>query len=189
MARQPAAVRRVEIAATGSPPCRSAARAAAGSSSAHGIERLAPGVVTPALNAANVHDERALAAALDGVLTRSASRRRRIALVIPDTAAKVSLLRFEKVPPKLQDLDQLIRWQVRKAAPFRIEDAQVSWQAAVRAPRRRARVPGHGRRAATSSRATNGRATPPASTRARRSRQLNLINAVLASRAHDAETG
>ena len=56
----------------------------------------------------------------------------------------MSLLRFEKVPPKLQDLDQLIRWQMRKAAPFRIEDAQVSWQDAVRAPRRRARIPGHG---------------------------------------------
>jgi hypothetical protein len=42
----------------------------------------------------------------------------------------VSLVRFEKVPAKLQDLEQLIRWQVRKAAPFRIEDAQVSWQPA-----------------------------------------------------------
>jgi hypothetical protein len=54
-------------------------------------------------------------------------RPRRIALVLPDTVAKVSLIRFEKVPAKVQDLDQLIRWQVRKAAPFRIEDAQVSW--------------------------------------------------------------
>jgi type IV pilus assembly protein PilM len=50
-----------------------------------------------------------------------------VALVVPDTAAKVSLIRFEKVPAKAQDLDQLVRWQVRKAAPFRIEDAQVSW--------------------------------------------------------------
>ncbi len=40
---------------------------------------------------------------------------------------KVSLVRFEKVPARAQDLDQLIRWQVRKAAPYRIEDAQVSW--------------------------------------------------------------
>ena len=50
-----------------------------------------------------------------------------MALVLPDTTAKVSLIRFEKVPAKAQDLDQLIRWQVRKAAPFRVEDAQVSW--------------------------------------------------------------
>src|SRR6185295_9768941 len=51
---------------------------------------------------------------------------RRVALVIPDTAAKVSLLRFEKVPAA-SDLDQLIRWQMRKAAPFKPEDAQISW--------------------------------------------------------------
>jgi hypothetical protein len=58
--------------------------------------------------------------------------------VLPDSVAKVSLVRFEKVPAKLQDLEQLIRWQVRKAAPFRIEDAQVSWQDA-------SEVPGGGR--------------------------------------------
>ena len=60
-------------------------------------------------------------------LDKISPRPRRIALVLPDTVAKVSLIRFEKVPAKVQDLDQLIRWQVRKAAPFRIEDAQVSW--------------------------------------------------------------
>jgi hypothetical protein len=47
--------------------------------------------------------------------------------VLPDTVGKLSLVRFEKIPAKAQDLDQLIRWQVRKAAPFKIEDAQVSW--------------------------------------------------------------
>jgi hypothetical protein len=55
-------------------------------------------------------------------------RIRRLALVLPDSVAKVSLIRFDKVPEKASDLEQLIRWQVRKAAPFRIEDAQVTWQ-------------------------------------------------------------
>src|SRR4051812_32655926 len=90
-------------------------------------EPLAPGVVEAALNAANVHDAAALTAAIRTVLDRLSSRPKRIALVLPDTVGKLSLVRFEKVPAKLQDLDQLIRWQVRKTAPFRIEDAQVSW--------------------------------------------------------------
>jgi Tfp pilus assembly PilM family ATPase len=47
--------------------------------------------------------------------------------VLPDSAAKVSLIRFEQVPARGQDLEQLVRWQVRKTAPFRIEDAQVSF--------------------------------------------------------------
>ena len=80
---------------------------------------------TPALNAVNVHDPAALTAAIRAALDKLAPRPRRVALVLPDTVAKVSLLRFEKVPAKAQDLDQLIRWQMRKAAPFKIEDAQI----------------------------------------------------------------
>lgn len=94
--------------------------------SAYGTERLAPGVVTPALNAVNVHDRLALSAALRSAFDKLGARPRRIALVIPDTAAKVSLLRFEKVP-STPDLDQLIRWQMRKAAPFKPEEAQIAW--------------------------------------------------------------
>src|SRR6185437_7700154 len=96
-------------------------------------EPLAAGVVTPALNATNVHDAHALAAAVRSAFDKLGSRPRRVALVIPDSAAKVSLLRFEKVPA-LEDLDQLIRWQVRKAAPFKPEDAQVSWVPAAPIP-------------------------------------------------------
>lgn len=99
----------------------------------YGTERLAPGVVTPALNALNVHDPRALSAALLSAFDKLGSRPRRVALVIPDTAAKVSLLRFEKVPAP-SDLDQLIRWQMRKAAPFKPEDAEISWVPAAPLP-------------------------------------------------------
>lgn len=101
---------------------------------AHGSEPLPPGCVTPALNAVNVHDAPVLAAAIRVVMDRLAPRPRRVALVLPDTVAKFSLLRFEKVPARAQDLDQLIRWQVRKSAPFRIEDAQLSWVPGIELP-------------------------------------------------------
>jgi type IV pilus assembly protein PilM len=100
---------------------------------AHATERLPAGAVTPALNAVNIHDERTVAAALRSVFEQLSTKPRRVALVIPDTAAKVSLLRFEKVPAAA-DLDQLIRWQVRKAAPFKPEDAQISWVSAAALP-------------------------------------------------------
>lgn len=104
---------------------------------AYGSERLPPGVVTPALNATNIHDAAAVAGALRSAFDKLGTRPRRIALVIPDTAAKLSLLRFEKIPGEA-DLEQLIRWQMRKAAPFKTEDAQVSWVPA-------APIPGGGR--------------------------------------------
>ncbi|MEO8522921.1 MAG: pilus assembly protein PilM [Acidobacteriota bacterium] len=100
----------------------------------HATEPLPAGAVEPALNAVNVHDPAALAAAIRAVLERLAPRPRRIALVLPDTVAKFSLLRFDKIPDRPQDLDQLIRWQMRKAAPFRIEDAQLAWTPGVALP-------------------------------------------------------
>lgn len=93
---------------------------------AYAFEPLAAAVLEPSLNAANVHDAAALSAAITGALEKVAPRARRAALVIPDSAAKVALIRFEKVPARPQDLDQLIRWQVRKSVPFKIEDAQVA---------------------------------------------------------------
>jgi len=100
---------------------------------AHATERLPAGAITPALNAVNIHDERTVAAAVRSVFQRLDTKPRRVALVVPDTSAKVSLLRFEKVPAAA-DLDQLIRWQVRKAAPFKPEEAQISWVPAAPLP-------------------------------------------------------
>ncbi len=51
----------------------------------------------------------------------------RLALVVPDAVAKVSLIRFEKVPTSGHDLEALIRWQMRKSVPFRVDEAQVTW--------------------------------------------------------------
>jgi type IV pilus assembly protein PilM len=101
---------------------------------AHATEPLDGSVAVPALNASNILDERALVGILDSVLEKLGQRTRRIALVLPDSVAKVSLIRFEKVPAKAQDLEQLMRWQVRKSAPFRIEDAQISWQPSLALP-------------------------------------------------------
>jgi type IV pilus assembly protein PilM len=53
-------------------------------------------------------------------------RPRRVGIVLPDTVAKVSLIRFDKLPNRAADLEHLIEWQVRKAAPFHLEDAQLA---------------------------------------------------------------
>ncbi len=63
---------------------------------------------------------------------RLGTRPRRVALVIPDLAARVSLVRFEQVPARREDLEQLVRWQMRKSAPFPIEDACVTYSPGAR---------------------------------------------------------
>ena len=99
---------------------------------AHATEPLPAGLITPSLTGANVHDRTAAAAALRRVLERLGTRPRRVALVIPDTVVKVSLLRFEKVPARRDDFEQLVRWQLRKAAPFAVETAAVTWAGGTR---------------------------------------------------------
>ncbi len=87
---------------------------------------LPPGVVTPAVNATNIAEPDTVRDVVRAVRRALPGAPRRVALVVPDSAAKVSLLRFEKVPARAADLDQLVRWQARRTAPFRIEDAQVA---------------------------------------------------------------
>ncbi len=100
--------------------------------SAHAVESLPQGALVPSITAHNIRDRAAVAGALSRVLERVGTPRR-VGLVVPDPVAKVSLVRFEQVPARSQDLDQLIRWQVRKTAPFPIEEAQVSHVAGLRA--------------------------------------------------------
>jgi type IV pilus assembly protein PilM len=92
------------------------------------VERLPAGAVVPSLNAKNIIDLNGAADTLRRALERAALRAERVALVVPDAIARVSLVPFESVPERPAELEQLIRWQVRKSVPFPIDAAQVSWQ-------------------------------------------------------------
>lgn len=93
---------------------------------AYATEPLPPGAVVPSLTASNIHNRAPVVLALRAALDRAGIRPKRVALVIPDLVAKVSLVRFDNVPARREDLDQLIRWQVKKASPFPIEEALVT---------------------------------------------------------------
>jgi Tfp pilus assembly PilM family ATPase len=99
----------------------------------YAIEALPEAAVTASLTSQNILDRPAVAAALRAAIGRLVSRPARVALIIPDVAAKVSVIRFERVPSRRDDLDQLVRWQMRKAAPFPIDDACVTYSPGTRA--------------------------------------------------------
>jgi len=99
---------------------------------AYAFEPLPPGAVVASLTSVNIHNRALVAGALRTALERAGVRPRRVALVIPDLAAKVSLVHFDTVPARREDLDQLVRWQVKKASPFPIEEAAVTWTPAAR---------------------------------------------------------
>lgn len=92
-----------------------------------GSEPLPSGAVVPALTGTNVVQPAVVADALRRALERAGlSSIRRAGLLVPDSVARVTLLPFDQVPPKQRDFDELIRWQLKKATPFPIEEAVVS---------------------------------------------------------------
>jgi type IV pilus assembly protein PilM len=116
----------LEVDATHVAAARLSWRGSSATVSAHSSEPLPAGIVVPALSAANISDVPALGRAISQAVSRL-GRVRRVALVVPDTIAKVSLIRFEKVPVRAQDLEELVRWQIKKTAPFPVEEAIVSF--------------------------------------------------------------
>jgi type IV pilus assembly protein PilM len=94
------------------------------------VEPLPPGAVSAALMTPNILDRAAVVSRLKTAIERLTSKPRRVALLIPDPAARVSLVRFEQLPARAEDLEQLVRWQVKKAAPFPIDDTVLSYMPA-----------------------------------------------------------
>lgn len=90
------------------------------------FEPLPAGALVPSLTGQNLVDRAAVVAAIKAVIDRI-GRPKKVALVVPDLSTRVSLVRFDQLPVSREDLDQLIRWQVKKSAPFPIEEASLTW--------------------------------------------------------------
>jgi len=52
----------------------------------------------------------------------------RVSLVIPDNLAKITLLRLPERPSSRKQLDELVRSQMRRAVPFKLDEASLSYQ-------------------------------------------------------------
>jgi type IV pilus assembly protein PilM len=92
----------------------------------YAVEPMPIGAVVPSLMATNMPDRDVVVRALRSACESVGVRPRRVALVVPDLVGKVSLVKFDRTPTRRDDLDQLIRWQVKKSTPFPIEDACVT---------------------------------------------------------------
>ena len=52
----------------------------------------------------------------------------RVSLVLPDNLAKVSLLALPERPASRRQLEEIVRFRLRRSVPFRMEDAALSYQ-------------------------------------------------------------
>jgi Tfp pilus assembly PilM family ATPase len=89
----------------------------------YAVEPLPAGAVAPSLTEPNIGDPAAVSQAISDACRQLGVTPLRAALVIPDLATKVSLVRFEQTPARRDDLEQLLRWQVKKSTPFPMDEA------------------------------------------------------------------
>ena len=88
---------------------------------------VAPGVVMPGLQQANIGDRTKLAPALRDTLAAVAGRSRDVCVVIPDASTRVLLLDFDTLPEKQPDAEAVVRIRLKKSLPFDVEQAAVSF--------------------------------------------------------------
>jgi Tfp pilus assembly PilM family ATPase len=91
-------------------------------------EALPDEALQPGLSGVNIPDIPGMATTLRRALERAGIRASsRAALVVPDSVARVSLITLEQMPSRPADVEQLIRWHLKKATPFPMDEAQVTW--------------------------------------------------------------
>jgi len=108
-----------------------AGRSGAGAPRAHLLD---PGAVVPSAVRANLADPEALHRPLRSLLEAVGGLEEAVSLLVPDLTARVSVLDFDALPTRRDELEPLARFRLRKSLPFAEDQAVISCQ--VLSPRR-----------------------------------------------------
>ena len=73
-------------------------------------------------------DAEALKGSVERLLQQSGTKPGKASVILPDNLAKISLLSLPERPASNKQLEQIVRSQMRRAVPFRLEEAQLSFQ-------------------------------------------------------------
>ncbi|MFT4114019.1 hypothetical protein [Silvibacterium sp.] len=85
-------------------------------------------VVRPGIVEANLADPQRVTQAIRKAVDEVAGREKPLTVVIPDAAVRVLLMDFETLPSKPADALPIVRFRLKKLAPFEVDDAAVSYQ-------------------------------------------------------------
>jgi type IV pilus assembly protein PilM len=89
--------------------------------------RTLPAGVSPNLMNANITDPATVRNALTDALQSAGARSRDVTLVVPDAAVRVVLLEFDTLPEREAEADAVVRFRLKKALPFDVERAAISY--------------------------------------------------------------
>jgi type IV pilus assembly protein PilM len=65
---------------------------------------------------------------LHNLFESTGTRPGRVSLVLPDNLAKITLVTLPERPANARQLEELVRAKMRRAVPFRLDDAALAWQ-------------------------------------------------------------
>jgi len=94
-----------------------------------GFQAFEPGVLAVSPTADNLLQPNAVASALAKIAPLNGNKRRPATVILPDYAARVSLLDFDAFPSSPEEQLPLVRFRVKKTIPFDIDSAAVSYWA------------------------------------------------------------
>lgn len=95
---------------------------------AHAVRPLDPDAIPQSIFEPVGGSQEALAARLAQLFAATGTRPGRVSLVLPDNLAKISLLQLPERPASARQLDELVRSKMRRAVPFRLDEASLSYQ-------------------------------------------------------------
>ena len=75
-----------------------------------------------------MRDTSRMTALVSGAIGRCGGRAEKISLVLPDYLARVALLHFEDLPGSRKEMIGMVRWKMKKAVPFKVEEAAVDYE-------------------------------------------------------------
>jgi len=94
-----------------------------------GFQAFEPGVLAVSPVTDNLRQPGVVTAALARLAPPNGNKRRPTAVILPDYAARVSLLDFDSFPTSPEEQLPLVRFRVKKTIPFDIDSASVSYWA------------------------------------------------------------
>src|SRR5437879_3651425 len=94
-----------------------------------GFQPFEPGTLVVSPVEDNIRQPEVIAKLIAGIAPQNGSskKRRPAAVILPDSAARVSVLDFDSFPPAPEEQLPLIKFRVKKTIPFDIDSAAVSY--------------------------------------------------------------
>lgn len=92
-----------------------------------GFQPFEPGTLVASPLEENLRDMAGAEAALSAIAPANGNRRRRAALILPDYAARISVLDFDAFPQEPSEQAPLVKFRIKKTVPFDVDSARVGY--------------------------------------------------------------